>query len=97
MVGSQTRFHYKFVRWEIEQALKRELPIIVINLNGSRSIDKENCPSILRDELTLHVSFNSKIIEKALTEWETLHHKYKKQGKTGDHYYDSSVYQSLGL
>jgi hypothetical protein len=97
LVGSQTRFHYKFVRWEIEQALKRDLPIIVINLNGSRSIDTENCPPILRDKLALHVSFNSKIIEKSLTAWETLHYNYKRQGKTGDFYYESSVYQSLGL
>ncbi|MBN1969624.1 MAG: TIR domain-containing protein [Candidatus Delongbacteria bacterium] len=97
LVGSQTRFHYKFVRWEIEQALKRNLPIVVINLNGSRSIDNENCPPILRNELALHVSFNSKIIEKALTAWETLHYNYQRQGKTGDFYYEPSVYQSLGL
>lgn len=97
LVGSQTRFHYKFVKWEIEQALKLDLPIIVINLNGSRSLDKENCPPILRTELALHVSFNSKIIEKALSAWETLHTEYRRQGKTGDFYYESSVYQTLGL
>jgi hypothetical protein len=97
LVGSQTRFHYKFVKWEIEQALKLDLPIVVINLNGSRSIDNETCPPILRNELALHVSFNSKIIEKGLSEWEGLHSDYKKQGKTGDFYYKTSVYQSLGL
>ena len=97
LVGSQTRFHYKFVKWEIEQAIKLDLPIIVINLNGSRSIDNDNCPPILRHELALHISFNSKIIEKALSAWEILHSDYRKQGKTGDFYYEASVYQSFGL
>jgi len=97
LVGSQTRFHYKFVKWEVEQALKLNLPIVVVNLNGARSIDTENCPPVIRNELALHVSFNSKIIEKALSAWEKLHYDYKAQGKTGDFYYEASIYRSLGL
>ena len=34
LIGEKTRYLYKFVRWEIEQALARELPIIAVNLNG---------------------------------------------------------------
>lgn len=37
LVGETTRYLYKFVRWEIEQAISREMPIIAVNLNGKRS------------------------------------------------------------
>jgi len=34
LIGENTRYLYKFVRWEIEQALWRELPIIAVNLKA---------------------------------------------------------------
>jgi hypothetical protein len=97
LVGEHTKYLYQFVRWEIEQAIKLNLPIICVNLNGKRSIDNDRCPPILKNELVLHVSFNAKIIEKALTRWETLHYEHKKNGKTGDFYYDDDYYKTLGL
>jgi hypothetical protein len=97
LVGEQTRFHYKFVRWEIEKSIELNLPIICVNLNGYRGLDLNNCPPVLRDKLVLHVSFNAKIIEKALENWEINHYKYQKEGKVGDFYYEDSYYKSLGL
>jgi hypothetical protein len=97
LVGSQTKYHYKFVKWEIEQAMSLNLPIIVVNLNGTRSIDNNNCPPVLRSELALHISFNAKVLEKSLLEWESAHYTEKRAGKTGDYYFPASVYQGLGL
>jgi hypothetical protein len=97
LVGERTKFLHKFVRWEIEQALKRDLPIIVVNLNGKRYKDESLCPAVLDDELAVHVSFNQKIITKALEEWEGLHKKYKREGETGAYRYNEEVYTSLGL
>ena len=97
LVGTQTRFLYKFVRWEIEQALKRNLPIVVVNLNGFRNIDNDYCPPILRNELAIHVSFNAKIMERALGNWEFWHYEHQKRGKTGSFYYNSEYYRSIGL
>ena len=97
LIGEQTRFHYKFVKWEIEKALELDLPIICVNLNGLRSLDNERCPAILRDKLALHISFNAKIIEKALENWESFYYKSKKEGKTGDFYYEESYYKTLGI
>ena len=97
LVGEKTQYLYKFVRWEIEQALKMGLPIVVVNLNGKRGIDSTNCPIILRNELALHIIFNAKIIQKALEEWETLHKKYKLENKTGAFHYNENTYKSLGL
>ncbi len=97
LVGERTRFHQKFVRWEIEQAIKKGLPIIVVNLNGKRYHDDELCPSILDSELAVHVSFNQKILSKALNEWESLHNQYKREGKDGPYRYNPETYSSLGL
>ena len=97
LVGEKTKFLYKFVRWEIEQALSMDLPIIVVNLNGKRGIDIDKCPLILKSELALHVSFNAKIIQKALENWELYHRKMRREGKTGPFYYDNDVYKSFDL
>lgn len=97
LVGDKTKFLYKYIRWEIEQAFNMKLPIIVVNLNGKRSIDYDKCPSILRDKLALHISFNSKIIQKSLENWESLNTKYTNQNSTGPYYYNENVYNGLGL
>ena len=97
LVGEQTRYLYKFVRWEIEQAIKLNHPIICINLNGKRSKDADRCPPILREELALHISFNTKILEKALTDWQYLHYEHKRKGKSGDFSYSENIYKTLGL
>ena len=97
LVGEKTKYHYKFVRWEIEQAIKRGLPIIVVNLNGKRYKDEDLCPAILDGELAVHVSFNQRIIAKALDEWEGLNRKYRSEGKTGSYKYMADTYRDLGL
>lgn len=70
LVGESTKNLYKFVRWEIDLALQLDLPIIVVNLNGSRSQD-DLCPPILRDKCVVHVPFKLKPINFALTNWPT--------------------------
>lgn len=97
LVGGSTKYLYKFVRWEIEQALKRNLPVICVNLNGIRYVDMENCPAILRDELAMHVSFNANIIEYALDNWPSQHSGLCSKGETGPYYYKQDIYSSLGL
>ena len=83
LVGESTKHLYKYVRWEIEQALKLNLPIIVVNINSNKGCDNNLCPAIVRNELALHISFNSKSLEKALNVWEDVHYEHKKNGKTG--------------
>lgn len=97
VVGEHTKYLYRFVRWEIEQAIKRELPIIVVNINGKRHCDNNLCPSILKDELAMHISFNASILEYALENWPDSFEKHKVRGETGPYYYKESVYEKLGL
>lgn len=97
LVGEHTKFLIKFVRWEIEQAIEQEIPIIIINLNGKRELDEDRCPFILKNQLALHISFNQKIIEKAINEWIGINNKLKEEKKTGPFYYDEIVYSQLGI
>ncbi|MDR3563577.1 MAG: TIR domain-containing protein [Negativicutes bacterium] len=97
LIGERTQYLYKFVRWEIEQAIKRKLPIIAVNLNGKRSIDEEKCPPLLKDKLAVHVSFNPAIIQYALENWPSSDILYKQQGQSGPYYYSSFVYTGLSL
>ncbi|MCM6881691.1 TIR domain-containing protein [Enterococcus italicus] len=103
LVGEGTRHLYKFVRWEIEQAIRLNLPIIVVNLpkiagtEGKRNMDSERCPKIAREALAIHISFRSKILQYALENWPESHKLYKKENESGPYYYKSSVYEKLGL
>lgn len=97
LVGEQTKFLYKFVRWEIEQAISQAIPIVVVNLNGKRYMDESKCPPLLQKELALHISFNQKILEKALREWVSLDGIHRRNGETGPFYYIESTYKQYGL
>lgn len=97
LIGEQTRYLYRFARWEMEQAIQMGLPIIGVNLNGLRQQDADRCPPIIRDELAMHVSFNAAILQHALENWPASHQKYRAEQKIGAYYYKPEVYQRLGL
>lgn len=97
LIGATTRYLFKFVRWEMEQALSLGLPIIAVNLNGLRAQDPNRCPPIIRDELAVHISFNAKIMETALTEWPLRHLELRRVGATGPYFFKDETYRRLGL
>lgn len=96
LIGESTKYLSKFVKWEIELAIKKKLPIIAVNLNGSKSKDAR-CPKSLEDELAIFIPFGNKIMEYALINWPEWDLKYRLQGKTGAYSYKDSVYHSLGV
>ena len=97
LVGESTKYLYKYVRWEIEQALKRELPIIVVNLNGARGQDTARCPALLRDQLAVHINFTSKMLQHALENWPASDKQFRGRREIDSYHYVDSVYRSLGL
>lgn len=97
LIGRSYKYLYKFVRWEIEQALSLGLPMIAVNLNGLRQYDENLCPPVMRDQLVIHISFNAAILQFALENWPSRHHDLRRQGETGPRYYKDTVYSSLGL
>lgn len=97
LVGDHTRYLYKFVRWEIEQALKRNIPCIIVNLNGKRQQDSGRCPAIVRDQLAIHISYNAKILEYSLENWPQFHISKASESINQAYHYNDSVYKRLGL
>ena len=97
LVGEHTKYLYKYVRWEIEQAIKRDIPCIVVNINGKRSCDYDRCPALMRDHLAIHISFNAKILQYALENWPDSVAQKEREGRTGAFYYKDEVYKQLGL
>lgn len=97
LIGNNTKYLYKFVRWETEQAIKNKIPIIAVNLNGKRSKDADRCPSILNNELVVFVSFNQRIIEFAINNWYGSDRTYRANEQIDAYYYKDQVYRDLGL
>jgi MTH538 TIR-like domain (DUF1863) len=96
LIGESTRYLTKFVKWEIETAISLNLPLIGININGSRQRD-DRCPPAMREALAVYVPFNEKIITYAMKDWPGSHGQYERKSFGGPYHYNASVYQSLGL
>lgn len=96
LVGENTKNLFRFVRWELEVALKLEIPIIVANLNGKRVADESLCPPILRKKPAIHVAFKMKIIQHAMDEF-CAKYVMLYASESDSFHYSEAVYRSLGL
>lgn len=96
LIGNNTKYLYKFVRWEIEMCQKLGVPIIAVNLNGKRQIDMERCPPILRGQYVAHVAFKARIIQYALDNFPEEYQR-RSPNANGDRFYNDDVYRNLGL
>lgn len=96
LIGERTRY-LEFVKWEIEEALALDLPIICVNLNGLRHRDPIRCPSIIGDKLSVHIGFNALILQHALETWPEKHSLLRQQADSSPYYYKPDDYVSLGL
>lgn len=97
LIGESTKYLYKFVRWEIEQAISLGLPIICVNLNQSKVVDSLRCPAILYSVSSIHIPFRADIMQYALEHWPERHRALTAQGPNAQQprYYTDSVYASL--
>jgi hypothetical protein len=96
LIGEKTKLLTKFVKWEMEVALRLDLPIVGVNLNGSRVRD-DRCPPAIRDELAVFVPFKQKIVAYAMDNWPNAHAAYRREGKVDWYFYTDQTYQNLGL
>lgn len=93
LCGENTKNLYRFVRWEIDVCLEKQIPIVVANLNGLRQLDQQRCPAILKGKGVVHVAFGARIIRHAL---DSFVDGYKEYKSGTDWYYKDEVYRSLG-
>jgi len=96
LIGKSTKNLYKYVRWEIEYAIEKNIPIITVNLNKSKTQDNL-CPPLLKKELAIYIPFGPEIMDYALNNWPSNHTKYKANGDTRPYKYNKSVYDKLGV
>lgn len=100
LVGEKTKNLRKFVPWEIELARKKDIPIIVSNLNGKRDFDGNRCPSAIKDgTTTVHISFEQNIVAHALNHFPDWYHANKDVGVHKNHIlaYPASIYKGGGF
>jgi len=98
LVGEKTRLLRKFVPWEIDLARKKDIPIIVVNLNDSREYDDARCPEAVKDHTyTVSVPFKMKAIKYALDNFPDDYHASKTTKRGHNYHYPASVYTSLGI
>ena len=85
-----------FLWYEVKTIISFDLPVVVANLDQDRNVDRAFIPNQLlgADYYTLSVSFQPKIIKKALDGYAP---RYSGSDKTGPHYYKADIYSSLGL
>lgn len=89
-----------FLYYEIEVIEKLALPVVVVNLNGSRRARSERLPARLAAPYyTVSVSFQPKIIQYALDEYvpRFARNLGVRLPITGPHFYKGEVYRTLGL
>lgn len=96
LIGDSTKNLYKFVRWELDLALDLDLPIIAVNLNGSK-VQDDLCPPIIRDKCVVHVPFKLNPIKHALTYWPAEYHGMSSSQRAGGaRHYSNDQYQAWG-
>ena len=85
-----------FLAHEIEVIIEFGLPIVVANLDGDRTIDRNYIPNKLlnADHYTVSTSFQPKIIMHALDDYVS---DFYLSSKKGPHQYPEKTYTDLGL
>jgi hypothetical protein len=96
LIGEKTKNLRRFIPWEIEVAIGLDLPIIGVNINGSK-VQDDLCPSVLKSALAVYVPFRADIMVYAMKNWPSSHEAYRKQGKAGAFNYTPDVYKTFGL
>ncbi|PPG43957.1 TIR domain-containing protein [Rathayibacter sp. AY2B5] len=85
-----------FLAHEVKVMMEFNLPVVVVNLDGERSVDRNYIPTPLLDAdyYTVSVSFQPAIIRYALDNYAP---KFASSDSAGPHQYNEHVYAQLGL
>lgn len=90
---------HSFLYYEIEVINNLGLPVVFVNINGSRVVQHSKLPTTLSSMYSISVSFQSKIIQHALDEYVASFKENltARDPKTTPYQYRSHVYEALGL
>jgi len=97
LIGESTKYLTKFVKWEMEQAIRLDIPIIAVNLNNHNGVDDLRCPPAIRNQLSLHIPFKQKALEWAIDNWISIHGDLKVKNKIEPRVLSKDLSIKLGL
>ena len=97
LIGESTKYLTKFVKWEMEQAIRLAIPIIAVNLNNHNGVDDLRCPPTIRNQLCLHIPFKQKALEWAIDNWISIHIDLKAQNKIEPRILSKDLSGKIGL
>ena len=85
----------KFVKWQLEYAVSKNKPIIVMNNSRIRGMDTDITPTILKNHLCLFVPYEEKALEVACAYWPKSFKEHRANGDKTPFKYDSTVYEQI--
>ena len=88
LIGKNTKHKHKYVRWEAEVAIEQNCRIIAVNIDKSRHINSNTCPSIIQGIGAIFVPFSPTIVNYAINNY--------KMNNNGNYSYKESLYKELG-
>lgn len=89
LIGKDTKYKYKYVRWGAQVAIEKGCTIIGVNLDNEQQCVESTSPDVIDNIGAVFVPFNPKIIAYALGHYQ--------QKKDDNYYFKPQVYQQLGL
>jgi len=92
LVGDKTKYLTKFVKWEVESAIRREIPIAVVYLKDYSRFNEKMCPSWLNNVLSIHIPFKKTILQYVIDNWPTVS---KQKEDNGHYWYSDDFINSL--
>ncbi|MDD3191141.1 MAG: TIR domain-containing protein [Bacilli bacterium] len=92
LVTKTTKSFRRFVKWQVEYAIEKGMPIIVSNTNLIRSVDYDRCPMKLKKALSLHIANNQEIVSYALLNWPASHQDHLQNERIQTFRYEKELY-----
>lgn len=96
LVGQHTKNLRKFVKWEIETAIRLEIPIIAVNINGRKKAD-DLMPTLLLNNLSLVIPYKEAAIKYAMDRWPDADKVHRHNEEMTQFHYRDEVYEQLGI
>jgi hypothetical protein len=88
LIGTDTRYKHKYVRWEAEVAIEKQCRLIGVNLDGWRTANHTTCPAVFRNVGAMFVPFSPQILAYAI--------ENAVRNTSDDWHYKDEVYRKLG-
>ncbi len=88
-----------FLYYEVETIAKLNLPVVFVNLNQSRGVQKDRLPQALLEPYSISVSYQPRIVQYALDNYVGAFQSNLSatSPKRGPYHYKAHVYADLGL